>query len=368
MADELERLRPKEIIVAETFKGDGAVLTALEASGHKYEKLEPLAFEPDEAVRRLNEQFGVATLEGFGLDGRAQAISAAGAVIYYVRQTSPSSLGAIKSIRWESSGGEMVIDAASIKNLEIISNSSDGGRDGTLLEILDKTETAMGARLLRQWIVKPLVSASAIMKRRELVTAFFEDASVCGGLRSLLRQLGDFERASGRIAANSFNPRDFSSLAGSLGALPGIRASIEGLKESAPSAEIITAWDNLEELCELLEKAVNEDHPATFRDGGFIRKGYDRELDELRSYCDNSMDAIKEIETRERDRCSIPSLKIGYNKIYGYYIEVTKRHAEKVPESYIRKQSLVNTERYVSPELKELEEKLAEHSRQENER
>ena len=359
MLDELERLRPKEIIVPETRKGDGALMAALEASDHKYETLELLVFEPEEARRRLNEQFGVATLEGFGIDGRAQAISAAGAVIYYVKQNSPPSLGAIKSIRWESSSGEMVIDAPSLKNLEIISNSSDGGREGSLLEILDKTETAMGARLLRLRIVKPLVSAAAIMKRQELVTAFFEDASVCGRLRSLLRDIGDFERAAARIAANSFNPRDFSSLLNSLSALPGIRASIEGLKESAPVAEIISGWDSVEELYELLERAVNPDHPATFRESGFMRQGYDGELDELRSYCDNSMEAIKDIETREREACSIPTLKIGYNKIYGYYIEVTKKHAEKIPASYIRKQSLVNCERYVSPELKELEEKLA---------
>ncbi|MFQ5431325.1 MAG: DNA mismatch repair protein MutS [Nitrospinota bacterium] len=359
LIDELERLRPKEIIVPDTLKEDGSVIAELDASGRRYEKLEFLAFETEEARRRLNEQFGVATLEGFGIDDRTRAISAAGAVIYYVKQNSPSSLGAIKSVRWESSGGEMVIDAASLNNLEIISNSSGGGREGTLLEILDKTQTAMGARLMRQWIVKPLVKAEAVMKRQELVTAFFEDPSVCGGLRLLLRELGDFERCAGRIAANSFNPRDFSSLTGALGALPGIRASIHGLKESAQIAEIIAAWDSLEELYELLERAVSENHPATFRDGGFIRKGYDRELDELRSYCDNSMEAIKDIETRERESCSIPSLKIGYNKIYGYYIEVTKRHAEKIPASYIRKQSLVNTERYVSPELKELEEKLA---------
>ena len=359
LLDELERLRPKEIIVPETSKGNGSIIAALEASGRKYEALEPIAFEPEEARRRLSEQFSVATLEGFGLDGKAQAISAAGAVIYYVQQSSVSSLGAIKSIRWESGSGDMAIDAASLRNLEIISNSSDGGRDGTLLEILDKTETAMGARLMRLWIVKPLVIAEAVKKRQDLVTMFFKDASVCGRLRSLLRELGDFERSAGRIAANSFNPRDFSSLLLSLGLLPETGASIEGLKESASAAEIIAAWDNLEELYELLESAVNESHPATFRDAGFIRKGYDRQLDEFRSYCDNSMESIKEIETRERQACSIPTLKIGYNKIYGYYIEVTKKHAEKIPASYIRKQSLVNCERYVSPELKELEEKLA---------
>ena len=264
-----------------------------------------------------------------------------------------------KSIRWESARGEMAIDAASLKNLEIISNSFDGGREGTLLEILDKTQTAMGARLMRQWIVKPLVFSEAILKRQELVTAFFEDPAVCGGLRSLLCGLGDFERAAGRIAANSFNPRDFSSLAGSLGALPGILVAVELLNDSTQAADFVGGWDNVTDLYNLLERAVSEDHPATFREAGFIRQGYDRELDELRSYCDNSMDSMKDIETREREACSIPTLKIGYNKIYGYYIEVTKRHAEKIPASYIRKQSLVNAERYVSPELKELEEKLA---------
>jgi DNA mismatch repair protein MutS len=359
LIDELERLRPKEIILPENVKGDGALITALEMSDRRFEQLDILAFEPEEARRRLTEQFGVATLEGFGIAGRVTALSAAGAIVYYVEQTSPGSLGAINGIRFESSGVEMEIDAPSLKNLEIVANISGGGTDGTLLDLLDKTETAMGARLFREQIVKPLLTRESIMKRQELVTAFFNDSAVCARLRSLLRGLGDFERSAGRIAGKNFNPRDFSSLMISIGTLPRISETLDPLKASEQVGQILSGWDNVEELYALLERSVSKEHPATFRDGGFIREGYSTELDELRSYCDNSMNGIKDIEQREREACSIPSLKVGYNRIYGYYIEVTKKHAAKVPASYIRKQSLVNAERYVSPELKELEEKLA---------
>ena len=360
LVNELERLRPKEIIVPEQEPENGSgVITALETADRRFERFDSLAFEPEEAERAVMENFGVATLDGFGIAGRVDALSAAGAIIRYVKRNSPENLGAIKNIRWKNSGDEMEIDAPSLKNLEIIANTSDGGREGTLLELLDKAETAMGARLLREWLVKPLLSRAAIMKRQELVTVFFDDAALCGRLRSLLHKIGDFERASGRIAGRNFNPRDFSSLMLSLGALPDLYRAIEQLKESEPATEILSEWDSMEEFAALLESAVNADHPATFKAGGFIREGYSRELDELRSYCDSSMNLIKDIERNERDATGIPSLKVGYNKIYGYYIEVTKKHVAKVPASYIRKQSLVNCERYVSSELKEIEEKLA---------
>ncbi len=365
LIDELARLAPKEIVVPDNEPDNKAngLSPLLKNSDIVFEEIDEFAFDGEEARRRLTAHLGVTTLEGFGItdDGAVSAsVSAAGAALYYIQRNSPKAAKSINTLRMIGAEGEMEIDSASLKNLEIVANLADGAREGSLLEILDRTKTAMGARLLRERIVRPLNNTEAIQKRQDAVTAFFNDSVAREKLRSVLGEVSDFERAAGRIAGGNFNPRDFSSLLNSLERLPDAHdAALAADSEPLNAILDLDRWDNVEELKNLLEKAVNRDHPATFKAIGFIREGYDAKLDEIRSLGSSSRETIKKMEKSERASMKIPTLKIGYNKIYGYYIEVTKKHAEKVPQNYIRKQSLVNCERFVSPELKEIEEKLA---------
>ncbi len=363
LIDELARLAPKEIVVPgnESDNEANGLSPLLKNSDIVFEEIDEFAFDGEEARRRLTAHLGVTTLEGFGItddDAASASVSAAGAALYYIQRNSPKAAKSINTLQKIGAEGEMEIDSASLKNLEIVANLADGAREGSLLEILDRTKTAMGARLLRERIVKPLNDKDAIQKRQDAVTAFFNDSVARGKLRNVLGEIPDFERAAGRIAGGNFNPRDFSSLLNSLERLPDAHDAALSVN-SEPLNSILNSWDNAEELKDLLERAVNRAHPATFKAIGFIREGYDAKLDEIRSLGSSSRETIKKMEKSERASMKIPTLKIGYNKIYGYYIEVTKKHAEKVPQNYIRKQSLVNCERFVSPELKEIEEKLA---------
>jgi DNA mismatch repair protein MutS len=355
--DELVRLAPREVIVSDSLRNGSKLLEVIDGSDFNFEKLDFLNFDPEEAQKRLHSLLGVSTLEGFGMEGRVSAVSAAGGAVGYIERQSPASLEAVTSIKYLHSGEEMEMDGASIRNLELVSNLADGSSEGTLISILDRTRTPMGARLLREWIVKPLKNLSAIQKRQSVVTSFFDNFRESATLQSVLEKVSDFERASGRIAGKNFNPRDFSSLANSLSRLPEVLGAVEALGGEGLS-EILNGWDNLEDLSAVLEKAVNVSHPATFKEQGFIKDGYNADLDEVRSFCRSGADTIKEMEQAEKKTTGISSLKFGFNRIYGYYIEVTKKNIDKVPVGWIKKQSLVNCERYVSPQLKEVEEKL----------
>jgi len=357
LVDEITRLAPKEIIVSE--EPDSApLLSALKKSDFGCEQVDMLYFAPEEAERTLCGKFSVATLEGFGIAGRESVITSAGAAVSYIKKNSPNGLDALSPVKLLQNDGYMEIDSASVRNLELVSNMLDGTRVGTLLEVMDRTKTAMGGRLLRERLVKPLTDREAILKRQSLVTSFFENPPALENIRKILGETPDFERAAGRIGGRNFNPRDFSALAGGLALLPEIRRRAEEPGGEAV-LELLAEWDNLEDISDILEKGVNPNHPPTFRENGFIRDGFNGELDEINSFRRNVADTIKNMEEEERRKTGITSLKFGYNRIYGYYIEITKKHAEKIPEGYIRKQSLVNCERYVSPALKELEEKLA---------
>ncbi|MBI5637680.1 MAG: DNA mismatch repair protein MutS [Nitrospinae bacterium] len=353
LMDELARLMPKEVLVPHD--AGGGLLEML--GDYRVEKLDFLAFDTDESTRRLQEQFDVSTLEGFGLHGRGLAVSAAGGIVHYVKKNAAEVLASLHTIRWVKSGGEMELDAATLRNLEILQNIGEGSVDGTLVAVLDKTRTAMGGRLLREWMVKPLKDRETILQRQAAVTAFFSDPSTAENFRARLANVDDFERAITRIAGKSFNPRDFSSLQRSLAALPALREEAAKLPGYAIAA-ILAEWDDVAELADLLDRAVSPSHPATFKDVGFMREGFSKELDELRGFRDNATESIRKLEEKERAATGISTLKVGYNKIYGYYIEITHRNIDKAPANYIRKQSLVNCERFVSPELKEIEEKL----------
>ncbi|MBI3580928.1 MAG: DNA mismatch repair protein MutS [Nitrospinae bacterium] len=355
LVSELARIQPGEILASEGVPPGNPLFAALD--GLRLEKMDPLAFDEEEARKTLASRLGVATLDGFGLGGKGLAVSSAGAILWYVKKNSPDALNSLDSIVVPGSGDKMELDPATLRNLEILQNLSDGGREGTLLDALDGTRTPMGARLLRERLVKPLVNPGAIMERQGLLTSFFENQPVREEFLRQLRDVGDFERCMGRLAGKNYAPRDFSSLLASLKKLPLLQKEAELLR-GGEIKKILDEWDNLGELAELLAAAVNPGHPAAFKEPGFIRSGYSAELDGLRAFRENFMSAIRSMEAAEREATGVNSLKIGYNKIYGYYIEMTNKHSAKAPPHYIRKQSLVNCERYVSPELKEMEEKL----------
>ncbi len=251
----------------------------------------------------------------------------------------------------------MLLDEMTRRNLELVEPLRTGEDGGTLVWVLDETVTAMGARALRRWILNPLVDPKEIWKRQEAVTELFETPDLRGQLRDALGRVTDLERLAGKVGSGRVSPRELLGLGLSLAQLPVIREAGSGA-QSEFLRSLVHELDLLEDVRELVETAISPDAPATLQDGGIIREGYSAELDELRAIRDGARDFIAGLQTRERERTEISSLKVGFNKVFGYYLEVTKANLDKVPEDYVRKQTLTNAERYFTPELKEWEEKV----------
>jgi len=250
----------------------------------------------------------------------------------------------------------MVLDHSTLRNLEIFKNIREGTTEGTLLRLMDKTCTAMGARLLRQWIAYPILDVEEIRRRIDTVQALVDDTVTRGELRTVLKDIGDLERIAGKISLKSAYPRDLVQLRFSAERIPTILKLVAGLETEMSSR--IGRMDDLSYVAHAIEAVLVDSPPAGLRDGGVIREGYNEELDELRSMSKQGKEWIAGIEAREREATGIPSLKVGYNKVFGYYIEVTRTHQDKVPAHYTRKQTLVNAERYITEDLKEYELKV----------
>jgi DNA mismatch repair protein MutS len=251
----------------------------------------------------------------------------------------------------------MVLDAATQANLEIVKPMRDDGREGTLLSVLDETVTSMGGRLLRQWLITPLTSVSLIQRRQDAVEELLARREDRESLRDLLRQVSDLERLAGRIGCGTANARDLAALRATLELLPGIHRALSGFKAKAVK-ERMEAWDNLKEVHQLLEKAIAAEPPLALKEGGLIRPGYHADLDSLRSASQEGKTWIARLEEKEKARTGIGSLKVRYTSVFGYYLEVSKANLDKVPADYHRKQTLVNAERFITPELKEMEGKI----------
>jgi len=351
LAEEIARLSPREILVPEPAE---RTVRALVGSGVHVTVQPAWMFDDATARQRLHRHFGVVSLDGFGCAHLPAAVAAAGALLQYLQDTQFSPLAHIRRLTTYTVDDGLVLDAATRRNLEIVGNQRDGGVPGTLLAVLDETKTGMGARRLRSWLLQPLASREAIVRRLDAVEEFVRDAGRRAALRSALAGVADLERLVGRIGHGSAGARDLRALAASLRRLPRLA---EGLAH-ATAAALREAADRIhghDDVAALIERAIVDAPPPTVQDGGVIRDGYSRELDDLRTVARAGKDWIARLEGEERARTGIKSLKVGFNKIFGYYIEVSKPNLSLVPAHYIRKQTLTNAERFVTEAMKERE-------------
>ncbi|BCS96431.1 DNA mismatch repair protein MutS [Desulfoluna limicola] len=355
--DESVKLAPSEILLPESLRADrdlAPLKEALQNSSFTY--LEDREFDHRGAKKRLTEQFNTRSLEGFGCENQKAGVAAAGAILSYVSETQLQKIEHLDRIETYGLDDYLVMDDSSLRNLELISNLRDGSRKGTLVGTIDKTVTAMGGRLLKSWVRSPLLVTEAIEARLDAVSEAKEHMTRRSLAREDLGGVFDLERLASRIAMNQGNARDLSALKNSLLALPRL------LEQLTDFSSALYRYDgdaaSLSELAELLHRAVREDAPLTLQDGGIIREGYDAELDELIRLTTDGKSWIAELEVSEREKTGLSSLKVKYNKVFGYFIEVSKAQSTQVPENYIRKQTLVNAERYITEELKEFETKV----------
>jgi len=320
--------------------------------------LDDWIFAPDHAIPLLENHFGVLSLEGFGLAGRPAAASAAGAILHYVRSTQRGSLDHVDRIGWYERQHCLVLDAVTVRNLEMIEPLFAGADAGvTLFRSIDAAVTPMGKRLLRAWLLRPSLDLEEINARLDAVEAGVNDVVAREELRRAIDGVLDLERLLSRVTLEAANPRDVLALAASLGKIPAAKAAVGRL--AAARLEVLnSSLDELRDLRERVEKTIVPEPPLTFADGGVIAAGLDRDLDDLRDLSRNSKQVLAQIEQRERGRTGISSLKVKFNSIFGYYIEVSKANLQLVPQDYERKQTLVNAERFTTPELKEYETKI----------
>ncbi len=313
-------------------------------------------FHLERAYSALITHFKTLNLEGMGCESMPYAVSASGAVLHYLKETQKGDLGHIDGINTYSTADYMILDSTTLRNLEIMRNVRDGTPQGTLLEIIDLTATPMGSRLMKKWLSRPLLSVNAIMMRQNAVEELFQNTFFRQDLGDLLRNLRDMERLISRVVFGSANARDLIALKESLLIIPKITGIInDNHVKSLLLRRILGEMDELEEVTMLIEKAILDDPPLTVKEGGLIKKGFDENLDELREIATGGKSWVSKLEMQERQRTGIKSLRVRYNKIFGYYIEVTKANLSQVPDDYIRKQTLVNSERFVTPDLKEKE-------------
>lgn len=353
LADELDKFDPKEIILPETAFSKSNKTEWLEGRGHYLHTCEDWIFSYGEAYRRLTEHFKTSSLEGFGCEELKLAVSAAGALIYYTHETQKSTLKHISTINTFNINSYMLMDQATVSSLELV-KSSEGVRKNSLLDLLDFSQTSMGARRIREWILKPLIDVNSINKRLNQVNIFRNDLLLRQQIREALKSVYDLERLLARVSLSVCNARDLIAIKNSLSALPIIFKFLNNNTNKTLNS-FTSTWDNLSDIYKLLDNKIVDDPPLNHKEGNIIKAGSDPQLDRLKAITRDGKNLIAQLETKEKQRTGISVLKIGFNKIYGYYIEITKKHLDRVPAEYIRKQSLVNVERYISPELKEYE-------------
>jgi DNA mismatch repair protein MutS len=355
LADELAVLRPREIVAPPGFDD----LAALVAEGRLDARLTPgdaWTFEPESARRSLMAQMQTQTLHGFGLDDRPAATSAAGALVQYLRDTQKADLAHVREVAFRTAADCMVIDPTTLRNLEVI-EAADGGRTGSLLHELDRTVTPMGGRLLRAWLLRPLVSLERIQDRLDAVEEFAFRSTERAKVRDALKAVHDIERLVGRAALGTAGPRDLVSLRQSIAAVPRVRMLLDEFQ--APLVRSLAAeLDDLADVRDELDRTLLDEPPAIARDGGVVRDGVDAEIDDLRGISRSGRQRIAEMEEAERARTGISSLKIRYNRVFGYYIEISKSNLGSVPPDYHRKQTIAGGERFITPALKAYEEKV----------
>ena len=355
LADEVSVLRPREIVAPVDLDLSNVLLGGA-AERLPVTRVEPWTFEHESARRTLVDQFRTTGLEGFGLDSHAAAVSAAGALLHYLRDTQKADLAHVRSVSFKTSADCLLVDAVTLKHLEVV-ESMEGGRDGTLLHELDRTMTAMAGRLLRAWLLRPLVSLDRIRDRLDAVEEFAFRSTDRGKFREVLKSVQDLERLVARAALGNAGPRDLAGLKQSIAVVPRVRLVLEAL--AAPlTRSLLSSLDELTDVRDDIDRTVIDEPGALVRDGGYIRDGLDAELDDLRRISRSGKQVIAELEERERKRTGISSLKVRYNRVFGYYIEISRSNLHAVPADYHRKQTIAGGERFITPALKEYEEKV----------
>lgn len=356
--DEVARIHPAECLLPENAKGTQAFVQLNELNHCVLTERPVWSFAATHCREVLLQHFETKTLEGFDLDDEDSAgITAAGALLEYIQETQKSTLGHITKLEPYRRGTNLLIDETTRRSLELTRTQREGKREGSLISILDETATPMGARLLMDWLSNPLTDRVAIERRLDAVEELTQDNKLCRDLREQLKQAYDLQRLSTRVATLRATPRDISSLGRTLALLPKLKAKLSGRK-----SDLLKTLEARLDLCPEvhadIEAVLADEPPVTTSDGGIIRPGFHAELDELRDLAKGGKEWIARYQAAESERTGIPSLKVGFNKVFGYYLEVTVAHLDKVPEDYIRKQTLKNQERFITPELKEYEEKV----------
>ncbi|GHW07298.1 DNA mismatch repair protein MutS [Vibrio cholerae] len=350
MAAELQRTSPRELLFPEDFSP-----VHLMASRQGNRRRPIWEFELDTAKQQLNQQFGTRDLVGFGVEQAQLGLCAAGCLIQYVKDTQRTALPHIRSLTWDRQDQSVILDAATRRNLELTHNLA-GGTDNTLAEVLDHCATPMGSRMLKRWIHQPMRDNATLNQRLDAITELKETA-LYGELHPVLKQIGDIERILARLALRSARPRDLARLRHAMQQLPELHSVMSELKQPHLS-ELRTHAEPMDELCDLLERAIKENPPVVIRDGGVIADGYSAELDEWRNLANGATEFLERLEAEERDRHGIDTLKVGYNNVHGFYIQVSQGQSHLVPPHYVRRQTLKNAERYIIEELKQHEDKV----------
>jgi len=343
---ELMRLNPAEVLCPESMQLQAAY------TGH-VTRLPDWRFETGRCRETLLRQFGVQTLDGYGLQGLPLATQSAGVILQYIKDTQPAALSLLDHIATYSISEFMTLDASTRRNLELTETIRKGETNGSLLSILDRTVTPMGHRLIRQWVSKPLLDIQAINARQDIVAYFLQEGLVRAELRSAMKSLGDLERITNRISSGIANPRDLVALRENLLRLPEVKQSLKA--DVAVLQTLLARFNLCPAVLELVSRAIADEPPATLANTGIIRASYSTELDNIIEMSRHAREWISNLENVERERTGIKNLKVGYNKVFGYYIEITNSNTDQAPQEYIRKQTLVNAERYITPEMKEYE-------------
>ncbi|TKF18374.1 DNA mismatch repair protein MutS [Vibrio genomosp. F6] len=350
MAAELQRTSPRELLFPEDFE---AVDLMANRNGNRRRPV--WEFELDTAKQQLNQQFGTRDLVGFGVENAHLGLCAAGCLIQYVKDTQKTALPHIRALTFDRQDHSVILDAATRRNLEITQNLS-GGFDNTLAEVLDHTATPMGSRMLKRWLHQPMRNLDTLDQRLDSIGEIKEQG-LYADLQPILKQIGDIERILARLALRSARPRDMARLRHAMQQLPELEANLQSL-QNPHLIKLSQEAAPLESVCELLERAIKENPPVVIRDGGVIATGYDEDLDEWRKLADGATEYLEKLEADERERHGIDTLKVGYNNVHGFFIQISRGQSHLAPAHYVRRQTLKNAERYIIPELKEHEDKV----------
>ena len=351
--DELARLRPAECLVPMWSSQEIKSILGDEIPGTMVTEVDPEHFGPEQAYSRLEKYFGKSPEIMLDLEGKREASAAAGAVLGFIEETQRAAMNQLQRLLVYQINDYLGLDRTSLRNLELTSNLRDGKADGTLLAVLDRTRTAMGRRMLRSWLEQPLLNAGLIDQRLDAVEELLLKRELREDLQSTLQKLRDIERIAGKIGAGVVNPRELLALKSSLDEIPELKRL--GKETGSHLLKQLFELNELRPTRDLIDNSITEDAPVNLRDGGIIKAGYSQQVDELRQIAFKGEKWLIEYEQAERERTGIKSLKVGFNRVFGYYLEVTKSNLDQVPSDYIRKQTLVNAERYITDELKRYE-------------